>query len=408
MSKRLLTGSVALVALCIAAPPASAEDDWTVRWDNGFKVESADEKFKLKFGGRAQADYTFASADDELEAAYGAGEFEDGFEFRRARLFVEGTIYERVAFKTQYDFAGGDASFKDVWIGLNQDWGQVRFGHYKEYFSLEELTSSKYLAFLERSLPVEAFAPSRNAGVGVHGGGDELNWGVGYYYDADDFGVSTSEDRTNLTGRIAFRPLFEDKGRRLLHLGVAASSKDTDGTFRFRARPEAHFTTRLIDTGGFEADSALLTGAEVAGVFDRFWFAGEWMQMDVDAPAVGDPTFDGYYAQVGFFLTDDYRRFKGSDGAFERQKPGKAWLTGGGRGAWEIALRFSSLGLTDAGIVGGEQDDLTVGLNWYPNPATRLMINYVNADVDFPLEEPAGATDSASADFFLVRWQVDF
>jgi phosphate-selective porin OprO/OprP len=70
--------------------------------------------------------------------------------------------------------------------------------------------------------------------------------------------------------------------------------------------------------------------------------------------------------------------------------------------------RVSSLDLTDEGVVGGEQDDFTVGVNWYPNPATRLMINYVNADVDFPLEEPAGTIDSASADFILVRWQVDF
>jgi hypothetical protein len=36
------------------------------------------------------------------------------------------------------------------------------------------------------------------------------------------------------------------------------------------------------------------------------------------------------------------------------------------------------------------------------------MINYVNADVDFPVEEPAGTIASASADFILVRWQVDF
>lgn len=408
MSKRFLIGSVALLALCAGGGPATADDDWTVKWSNGFKVESADKQFKLSFGGRVQADYTFASADRELEDAFGADAFEDGFEFRRARLFVSGTIYERVAFKAQYDFGGGDASFKDVWIALVQDWGQVRFGHFKEYFSLEEQTSSKYLALLERSLPVEAFSPSRNSGVGVHGGGDRVNWGIGYFYDADDFGVSSSEDNTNLTARVAFRPLLEDEGRRLIHLGAAVSSKDTGSTFRFRARPEAHFTTRLIDTGSFDADSALLLGAEIAGVFDRFWFAGEWIQNDVDAPAVGDPTFDGYYAQVGFFLTDDYRRYKAGDGAFDRQKPGSPWLSDGGGGAWEIVARVSSLDLTDEGIVGGEQDNFTVGVNWYPNPATRLMINYVNADVDFPVEEPAGAIESASADFILVRWQVDF
>ncbi len=374
------------------------EDKWVVKWSNGFKVEKGDE-FKLKFGGRVQADYTFADADAPVEAAFGREEFQNGFEFRRARLFFEGTIYSRVKFKAQYDFAGGDADFKDVYIGLLHDFGELRFGHYKEYFSLEELTSSKYIAFLERSLPVEAFAPSRNSGVGAHGeSGDRWNWGVGAFYDADDFGVSSAEDDLNLTGRIAFRPIYQRKGRRLLHLGLAANQRDRESSIRFRARPEAHFTTRLVDTGNFAADSALILGAEVAGVMDRFWFAGEYIQADVDTPIGPDPTFDGAYIEAGYFLTDDYRRFKTGDGAFDRQKPNRPWGKGDGKGAWEAVIRFSTLDLTDAGIAGGEQDDVTVGLNWYPNPATRLMLNFVSADVD-------GLGD---ANFVLARVQVDF
>jgi len=388
-----------LLALGGGAVRAEEEASWKTEWSNGFKVESKDKKFKLKFGGRVQADYTFTSADSELEAAFGAEEFQNGFEFRRARLFAEGTIYERVKFKAQYDLAGGDADFKDVYVGLLSDWGEVRFGHFKEYFSLEELTSSKYLAFLERSLPIEAFAPSRNSGVGVHASrGDKVNWGVGAFYDADDFGVSTDEDNFNVTGRVAFRPIHEDGGKRMLHVGVSATQKDFASTARFRARPEAHFTTRLIDSGRFAADSARIVDVELAGVFNRFWFAGEVLQSDVDAPLFGDPTFGGYYAQAGFFLTDDHRRYKTSAGAFDRQKPGASWLEDGGKGAWEIAVRMSSLDLTDGGIAGGEQDDVTVGLNWYPNPATRLMINLVHADADL----------RGQADFVLVRWQVDF
>ena len=398
-SARRALWSLAVAALLVAAPAAA--DDWSAKWSNGFKVESEDGDFKLKFGGRIMADFTLASADDPVEQAFGLENFQDGFEFRRARLFFSGTIYQRVEFKAQYDFAGGDASFKDVWIALNNDWGSVKFGHFKEPFSLEELTSSKYLAFLERSLPIEAFAPSRNSGIGVEGSnGDRFNWGLGYFFDADDFGVSADEDRTNITGRIGFRPLYEDGGRRMIHVGLSATSKDleTDGRFRFRARPEAHFTTRLVNTDNFAADSALVTDLELAGVFEKFWFAGEYLVNDVDAPQFGDPSFSGYYAQAGYFLTDDYRRFKAGDGAFDRQKPKSNWLKDGGTGAWEVAIRFSSIDLTDAGVFGGEQDDVTVALNWYPNPATRMMLNFVTADVD-------GLGD---ANFVLLRWQVDF
>jgi len=394
---RLLRFAAAALLLAALAPAASSADDggFTFKWSNGFKLESEDGDFALKFGGRIQADWTFVSAAAEL------GELEDGFEFRRARLFFEGTIYKRVEFKAQYDFAGGDADFKDVYVGIKSRWGTVRFGHYKEYFSLEELTSSKYLAFLERSLPVQAFSPSRNSGAGVHGKrGDAFNWGFGVFYDADDFGFSQDEDRIDVTGRIAYRPLYEDGGKRLIHLGLSASEKDLEdgGRFRFRARPEAHLAPRFVSTGRFAADGATLLDLELAGVFGPFWFAAEHLTADVDAPAAGDPSFDGFYVQAGYYLTGEHRRYKTSSGAFDRQKPKRIFGKDGGKGAIEIAARYSTVDLTGGAIAGGEQDDLTLAINWYLNPATRLMVNFVNADVD-------GAGD---ADYVLVRWQVDF
>lgn len=385
------TGLVVLAAALLFAPAARAQSDWATKWSNGFKVDSADGQFKLQLGGRVQADYTFASGDDALPP------LEDGFELRRARLFTSGTVYERVAFKIEYDFATGDAAAKDVYIGLVNEWGDLRFGHFKEPFSLEELTSSKYITFLERSLPVEAFAPSRNVGAGADGShGTTLNWGVGVFYDADDFGLSTDENATNLTGRVGFRPIHSDDATRILHLGVAATRQERDGTLRFRTRPEAHLSPRLVDTGSFAGDSTTLLGGEVAGVFGPFWFASEVMQADTDAPAVGDPTFSGAYAQAGWFLTGESRVFKASEGAFDRNRPKANY--GKGPGAWEIALRYSTIDLDDAGVAGGEQDDITAALNWYLNPVARLMLNFVRADVD----------GAGEADFFLARWAIDF
>ncbi len=381
--------SCALAALLVV-PAASA--DWVAKWSNGHKIESDDGKFKLKFGGRIQADYHFEDIDRGLSSGG------DGFEFRRARLFFSGTIYERVEFKAQYDFAGGDADFKDMWIGLKQDWGKVKFGHYKEYFSLEELTSSKYLAFLERSLN-NAFAPGRNSGVGFEGKSDKVTWGAGAYYDADGFGVSTGEDNINYTGRVVFRPLFEDKGKRMFHIGFAATQKDRASSIRFRVRPEAHFTNRFVDTRSFSADDALILGVELAGVHNSFWWAAEYNQADVSRPGgAADPTFDAGYIQAGYLFGGHHRRYKTSSAAFDRQKPSSNWGMDGGKGAWEIAFRYSTIDLTDAGITGGEEDNITVGVNWYLNPATRLMINYIMADVE----------NRGDADFILVRWQVDF
>ena len=378
---------IAGLAALLLAPVAQA-DDWVAKWSNGHKIENGDKGHKLKFGGRIQADYQFADSD--------TFSVEDGFEFRRARLFFSGTVYDRIEFKAQYDFAGGDADFKDVWLGINNEWGIIKFGHFKESLSLEELTSSKYLTFLERSLPVQAFAPSRNSGIGFEGDqGDKFNWGVGWFYDADDFGVSTDEDDTNLTGRIAFRPVYEDGGN-LFHIGLGATFKDRASSIRFRARPENHIGGRLVDTGSFSADSADIFNVELATVAGPFWASAEYFTADVSTPGGSDPSFDGAYVQAGYFFTGESRAFKTSSGSFDRIKPANNF--GSGHGAWELKFRYSTLDLTDGAVSGGEEDNLSVGINWYLNPVTRMMIDYIDADVD-------GVGD---AQYFLMRWQVDF
>lgn len=371
--------------------------DWSFKWSNGFKLDSLDGKFKLKFGGRIQADWTFVDASREVEAAFGS--FEDGNEFRRARLFFEGTIYERVEFKAQYDFAGGDADFKDVYIGIKKTpIGNLRIGHFKEPFSIEELTSSKYITFLERSLP-NVFSPSRNTGFMLHDQrGDRFTWAVGAFRETADTGIGSGNGKLNLTGRLTFLPIYEEKGRRLLHLGLSYSQKDLgDDAFRYRQRPEAHQSPRLVDTGSFRADSAQILDLEVAAVAGPLWAMAEYFQTEADSAALGDPSLDSYYVQAGFFLTGEHRVYKTSAGAFDRLKP-KSNFGKDGKGAWEIAARFSTLDLTDKGLTGGELDDFSVALNWYLNPATRFMWNYVSAD----------RSGVGSVDYILFRTQVDF
>jgi phosphate-selective porin OprO/OprP len=78
--------------------------------------------------------------------------------------------------------------------------GELLVGHMKEPFSLEELTSDKYITFMERSLPTGAFAPRRNSGISASNAvlDKRMTWGVGAFYgDTDDDGDSDFNDDTN-------------------------------------------------------------------------------------------------------------------------------------------------------------------------------------------------------------------
>jgi len=392
--------------------------DFRVYWKNGLNMKSGDGNFTLKIGGRIMADFVFFDDYDEnLETAVD-GEWHSGFEFRRARLYMSGTIYKYVAFKAQFDFATGDADFKDMWVGLRgQDclgcmFPDITVGHFKEYFSLEELTSSKYITFMERALPVTTFAPSRNSGLGLFRDfyGSRATLGLGVFGNSNDYGNHEWRDGYNITGRATFLPWAPcDCESHFLEIGVSASYKGDLRTLRYRTRPDGtHIGPRIVDTGNFDADSAILLGGEIAFQYDRWHFQGEYITSMVDSVEADDPTYYGYYAEASYMLLGGTRPFKRAYATFNRVKPcTNLWAKDCcGFGGLEIAARYSTVDLDEGLVQGGTAKDITVGLNWYLNPNTVVKLNYAYVDVENAHGE--GAIGDGQINVFGTRFQVDF
>jgi phosphate-selective porin OprO/OprP len=379
--------------------PQTVPADFRVYWKEGLNLVTLDENFKLKIGGRLQTDWLFSSEDNAIKSDI--GEQEDGVEIRRARIYFSGLIYENVEYKLQLDFEGGDADFKDAHLGLTDfPLGTLRMGHFKEPFSLDELTSSKYITFLERALP-NVFAPGRNTGFMLHKTcpDERMTTAIGVFRDTDDYGEDVDDGGYNITGRVTALPVYENKGAQLLHLGAAFSCRNPDDSIWYRQRPEAHLTDRFVDTGSFACDQVDLVGLEAALVDGPYSLQGEYMMAEADRLGGGpDVEFDGYYVQASYFLTGEHRSYKTSEGAFSRVKPKKNYSAAGGPGAWEVKARYSGLDLSDKDITGGELDNISAGLNWYLNPNTKIMWDYVHADKD----------NIGEADMLMMRLQFDF
>ena len=183
-------------------PSNTSAQNLKVYWKEGLRLDSADKSQRLRIGGRILNDWGFFSTSDQLNDA--VGPVVNGTEFRGARLYLSGRMYDRVNFKAQYDFAGGNAGFKDVYIGIDKlpGAGKVQVGHFKEPFSLEMQTSSKYITFMERSL-ANVFAPERNSGMMIANTGFDkrLTWALGAFRDADSFGEASGPGNYAVTGR---------------------------------------------------------------------------------------------------------------------------------------------------------------------------------------------------------------
>ncbi|MDX1442780.1 MAG: porin [Gammaproteobacteria bacterium] len=375
---------IAIIASGVVATPLMAETE--VETKGGIEATSGD--FSFEFGGRIQLDFNTFDEDGT--------EMQDGFEFRRARLFAAGTLYSDWDYKAQYDFAGDAVEAKDLYIKYTGwDAGDITIGQFKQPFSLEELTSSKYITFMERALP-NAFATGRRVGVGYNTADDNSTFAASFYGQSAD--ESTAGDEGfGLGARYTFLPMKSENS--LFHLGAAVAVEEAPDSatesVRFRQRMEAHMAERLVNTGSITSvDSITKVGVEGAWVSGPLSIQGEYIMADVARDIGSDVSFDGYYAFASYFLDGQTSRpYK--KGSFGRVKASDVW---------ELGLRLSSINLDDVsnGVNGGEMIDITLGANYYVNPNLRFMFNYVMSEVSsngVTVEEPNAFVVRASFDF---------
>ena len=351
---------------------------------------------EVKFGGRIMYDM----------AAWGADEFDyTGTEFRRVRLYSSGKMYGTVKYKLQLDFSGGKVSFKDVWMELNRlpIQGNLRVGHFKEPLRLEALTSSKYITFMERGLPI-AMSPERNTGAMYHTTiGEKLSLQTGVFRKSDAFGDDkTANNNISITSRATY--LAINDGDKLLHVGVANSKRKSDNkTYNFSSRAENHLGNKLINEEfANQVKGINIFAGEITYVNGSFSLQAEALQTTINT-GIGELNTQinneiiSYYGQVSYFLTGESRSYKSSLAGFGRVSP-KNNYGENGWGALEVAARFSAIDMQEYGSL----KDITTGFNWHLNPNTGMMFNYVKGEMVNELG------DITLENAVMMRVQLDF
>jgi phosphate-selective porin OprO/OprP len=418
-------------------------------WKNGLKFESPDKNFSFGVDGRIHFEAEFNDTEKDLEnsriyatpgnaaTSTAIGGQTDDFEIRRARINLNGKAYQHFEFVSQFDFAGGGnggngTTMKDVYVGAYNlgDWmPDVRGGQFYEPFGLDQMTSDNDFAMIEFAAPTNTFSPGRSVGfmfrkqMKDEGKIERVTGALGVFRpDTGDNGVGVKgTGGYAFTGRLTGLPWYDNGD--LLHLGLAASLRSfaavptTGGatatpTTTYSSNPEAHLMSTMISTGAIPADGEMKLGGEAAFIKGPWAVSGEYFLDKVDTAnttAISDPTFSGYYAQVAWTITGERRAWKGADAIFGGISPTQNAFVNGGLGAWEVALRWSNVDLTDGslatGVRGGSIDVVTLGLNWYANTNFRFMFDLSRADVN--TDDPALGQGGVS-NIVQMRMQVAF
>ncbi|MDA1001700.1 MAG: porin [bacterium] len=299
--------------------------------------------------------------------------------------------------------------------------------------------------------------------------GNTSNFFGSLYYTKGVIGEGGIDEANNLVGRAAYlyapnpdtKIHFGVSGTRVFNFSEAATVRTpavagafpglqaaSAAQFNLRDRPEIRVDgTRLVSTGLLNVEDGFAAGPEFGFNWKNLYLQSEYYFYELDrkqpntAPATAlldtNADFKGWYVQGSWIVTGETKRYDIKNASFGAPRPASPLGMDGSFGAIELAARYSTVDLNDGGtggvcagnatqtaptatsacIRGGEQDIITLGINWYPNRNVRFMLNYLFIDTDrqaYPNNSAAGLSGGPNAeigqdvDVLALRSQFNF
>lgn len=394
------------------------------------------QNYKMWFDVRVQTD---------AAVFFGAPDYADkignGMSIRRARFAVKAQLDKNWYGEIDTDWTSGTPEIKDAIVAFNGVPGlEIKAGNFKENFSIQRNTTSRYLVFMERPM-VTSLAPSRHLGINVRYAhkyiwasagvfGPELKdaEAMGFMQDYNkDYGMS---EGLSYTGKIVARPINNKNAS--LHIGGAVSYRKPKTT-QFKVKDfeelieEDEAIVGAIENGDFSeldivgtamdsrnstdinrkkymnsgdligVDHELAWTVELAGHVKGLRYEAAYisrtahMNPAVNKVVYGDEGFkkftgDGWYVQASYMLFGGTQAYDSDGAKYTRTTSGREW------GDLELALRFQTMDLNDgvigddgklvAGLMGGKANMYELGLNYYPTKNVKIVLNYSFIDQD--------------------------
>lgn len=302
----------------------------------------------------------------------------------------------RFLFKGKFKFAPRFSySVGYMYDGVNEVWrfrqtgimaqvpelsGNLFVGRTKEGFSTNKLMVGYHGWANERAAANDAFLPILADGLKWTGTafGNKFVYNLGWFTNALSANQQTYVKNDNqAAARVIWLPYAKSESKTLLHLALEARRASAlKGSLSFRSKPESFSADSFaVDTGKFPASKTDMLGFEAYYRPGATMFGAEYILNQVTSPQRGDPFFHGGEIFVAYMLTGELRPYKVQGGYFEAISPARS-VFAGGRGAWELVLRYSYVDMDSGAIQGGKFQRITPMVNWHLSDNVRLEAAY--------------------------------
>jgi len=372
---------------------------------SGLGMQSTDGETTVQLTGRVHMDYRSYAGD--TTGAFTTDTQTNALEVRRARLGVRGQLFKDWKYEIVGNYGAADSATApsgmsststEIDVGYidyaKNPAASVRLGKFKMPFSLEQLTSSNNIDFMERSVTNQTegeFVPAKETGAMIFGSPVS---GMSYGFALSRGRTSTSTktatfDKPDYIGRVTANipKVFLGRDDFVLHTGIGLSKGEIAGL-----TTSALGRNEIRTSAAFYTANAALTGPvnrtrigyEGAVAYKAFKVQGEMFNYQYDGVNASNE-IDSNYIQAVYNLTGENHNYSNSAGTFGWIKPNVAFDKGG-MGAIQVGIRASSLKAPDVtpklttSFATNDYSSITYGVTWFLNDNARLMLNYTEID----------------------------
>ncbi|MDE1905402.1 MAG: hypothetical protein KGH75_02985 [Rhodospirillales bacterium] len=346
--------------------------------------------FVSKDGGTSMSISGFMQADATLATVPHETGYSGGTALRKFLFSLGGTIDHHFVYHFVYNFAstassGIRAGLLDAYLGYQGKIAGVNnvflVGEQFPAFGVVQIQPGTDIQFMEDTVAGNIWSAS-NRQLGVSGRQWSKNFNIWYGV----FGPTSSVNSTPVTGTPQVTYSAELEGNIINTPEMLLSIRDSMLFNRFNNNPQVfenfpdiqNYGANLIATQSLPIVSDYVNSPRVDFVDGRLNMVGEYYYVKTHETGDRNPTFSGWNAIIGCFLSDDGYTYSAPDG-YAASLDVKHPVTQGGYGAFQLSGRIDETNLNYAAdnIHGGNETNITVGFSWWPVSAVRVEVNYV-------------------------------
>lgn len=370
-------------------------------WKDGFYLNSADNRFKLRIGAYAQTDARFFLSDE-------ANQNTNQFLLRRVRLDVQGTVFKYFDFRILPDFGGSSVQIYDSYLDFNYfSQAKLRFGKFKPPVGLERLQSATSLMFVERGLPTN-LVPNRD--IGVQFFGDLFDGAIGYQLaivngvpdNLNPTSTNDLNDDKDFAGRVFTLPFtnIDISALKGFGIGIAGSYGRQKGNTSspdvptYKSTGQATFFSfngAVTNTDPTKNQGPVIAFGQRERISPQaYYYVGPFGALfeyvhesqeyarDKTTATFGN---DAWQIAGSYVLTGEPASYKGVTPFRPFQPIDGSW----GPGAFELTARYGEINIDSDAYSTGYADptksahrasEYVLGGNWYLNKNVKLVLNY--------------------------------